>query len=153
MKVKDYMNPNPITVSPETTFAQIAKLFYKYHFDTFPVVNKERELIGIISRTDLLRIFIPQYIDLIDDLSFIKDFGALELHEGLVKMMEELFVVDDLMTPKVVTVEEEETLFKAVAIMIKNRIRCLPVIKEKKLVGVISRTDILKAILVKRKIL
>lgn len=68
-------------------------------------------------------------------------------------MMERLFLADDLMTTKVITVNEDTSILKAIALMIKNRIRCLPVVSENKLVGVISRTDILRAILIKKKIL
>lgn len=153
MIVKDYMTPNPVTVPSLTTFSQIAQLFYKHHFDAFPVVDGQIHLIGIISSTDLLKTFIPEYFDLLDDFSFIKDFGALEIDEGSARMMENLFLVDDLMTTRVITVDEEATLLKAITLMMKNRIRCLPVVSGTKLVGMISRTDILRALLTEKKIL
>jgi CBS domain-containing protein len=153
MVVKDCMTKDPITVYPQTTFTQMARLFYEHHFDAFPVVDEEQHLLGIVSRTDLLKVFIPEYFDLLDDLSFMRDFGRLEIDEESTKMVESLFLVDDLMTTKVITVEEDTTLFKAIALMMKNRIRCIPVVREDRLVGIISRTDILKAILIKRKIL
>ncbi|MBU1487574.1 CBS domain-containing protein [bacterium] len=153
MIVKNYMTINPVTIPSSTTFNQMAQLFYENHFDAFPVVDEAMRLLGIISRTDLLKTFIPEYFDLLDDLSFIKDFGALEIDEESAKMMERLLLADDLMTTKIITVSEDSTLFKAITLMMKNRIRCLPVVRGDKLVGVISRTDILKALLVKKKIL
>ena len=153
MIVKNYMTGNPVTIPSSTTFSQTAQLFYENHFDAFPVVDEAMHLLGIISRTDLLKTFIPEYFDLLDDLSFIKDFGALEIDEESAKMMEKLLLADDLMTTKIITVSEDSTLFKAITLMMKNRIRCLPVVRGDKLVGVISRTDILKALLVKKKIL
>lgn len=62
MIVKNHMIPNPITISSSTTYSQIAELFYKHHFDAFPVVDEEKNLLGIVSRTDLLKTFVPQIL-------------------------------------------------------------------------------------------
>jgi CBS domain-containing protein len=153
MIVKDYMTTNLITVSVSATFEQIAQLFYDHTFDAFPVVDEEMNLLGIISRTDLIKVFVPAFFDTVNDGVFVKHFGDLEIREDSIKTIESLFLVDDLMVTQVITVEENETLLKAITLMIKNRIRTLPVVKGKKIVGIISRTDILKAFLTKKKVI
>jgi CBS domain-containing protein len=147
MQVKDYMTRRLITVQASTRIREVAKIFDTHPFDTIPVVDKEGNLIGIISRTDLLHAFLPNYFGLLDDFSFVKDFGALEVDKGAFKMIEKLFVADDLMTKKVITIEERESLLKAIAIMKKNRVKHLPVVRGGKLVGMITRGDILRAFL------
>lgn len=146
--VKDYMCPNPMGVYPSTSFRDLAKMFNKNSFDVFPVIDEEKHLLGVVSRTDLLHIFLPQYFSLLDDFSYLKDFGALELDKEAIIMLERLYVVDDLMTKEAITVTKDTSLMKSIALMKKYRIRALPVInKENKLIGIITRTDILKAFL------
>lgn len=145
MRVKECMSPNPLVVKRSTTIQEVAKLFHQHHFETFPVVDEGMRLVGIISMIDLLKVFIPEYFDLIDDLVFFKDFGALEVSE----MSSQLFLVEDLMTKEVVTIEEDAPILKAMALMKKHRVRSLPVVRDKKVVGIISRRDILTALLIK----
>jgi CBS domain-containing protein len=146
--VKDYMSTNPVSVYPSTKFRDLALMFQKYNFDTFPVVDEENTLLGIVSRTDLLHIFLPPYFSLIKDFSYLKDFGALELDKEAIIMLENLYVVDDLMNKEVITVTKDTSILKSIALMSRFKIRVLPVIdEEKKLLGILSRSDILKAFL------
>lgn len=146
--VKDYMCSNPIGVYPSVSFRDVAKMFNKNRFAIFPVINEEKYLLGVISRTDLLHIFLPPYFSLLNDFSYLKDFGALELDEETIIMLGRLYVVDDLMTKEVITVTKDTSLMKSIALMEKYKIRSLPVINEEnKLIGIITRTDILKAFL------
>jgi CBS domain-containing protein len=131
----------------------VAKIFDTHPFDSLPVIDERGVLVGIISRTDLLHVFLPNYFGLLDDFSFVQNFGALEVDKGSFKMIEKLFVVDDLMTKKVITIEERSSLLKAIAIMKKHGVRNLPVVKDEKLVGIITRGDILRAFLREEKIL
>ncbi|HAV43269.1 TPA: hypothetical protein DCX15_04565 [bacterium] len=147
MKVRDFMSPNPIAVSTSNTFREVVELFYRHRFDIFPVVDEKKHLMGIISKTDLIGVFVPEYFNLLDNFSFVKDFGALEINKETIELIEHLFLVEDLMVSRVVTVDEETTLFTAIALMRNNQIKCLPVLREDKLVGIISQTDILKALL------
>ncbi|MDI6785259.1 MAG: CBS domain-containing protein [bacterium] len=146
--VKNYMSSTPIGVYPSTSFRNLAKMFKENNFDIFPVIDEERYLLGIVSRTDMLHIFLPQYFSLMDDFSYLKDFGALELDKEAIIMIERIYVADDLMTKEVITVTEDTSLMKSIALMRKYRVRSLPVINEEnKLMGIITRTDILKAFL------
>ncbi|MEW5766548.1 MAG: CBS domain-containing protein [bacterium] len=147
MKVANYMVEDVITLSPNKSFEEILALFRRESFDCLPVVDNERRLLGVVSRTDLLKIFVPEYFALIDDISFIKDFGAMEVDHKSAEMMERLLVAGDIMTTKVITITADSSLFKAVALMRKYNIRVIPVVEGEKLVGIISRTDLMKAFL------
>jgi acetoin utilization protein AcuB len=59
MKVATAMTPDPLVVSPETSVIEAAKLLRTYRVSSLPVI-KEKQLVGIISVTDLLKLFIEQ---------------------------------------------------------------------------------------------
>lgn len=147
MKVADYMIKDVVAISSDKSFEKVRDLFKNNSFDAFPVVDENRKLLGIVSRTDLLKIFVPEYFSLIGDISFVKDFGAMEIDHKSAGMMEKLLVAGDIMTAKVTTITPDSSLFKAVALMRKYNIRVLPVVEGNTLVGVISRTDLMNAFL------
>ena len=59
MKVASAMTPDPLVVAPETAVVEAAELLRTYRVNSLPVV-KENRLVGIISVTDLLKLFIEQ---------------------------------------------------------------------------------------------
>ncbi|MBU0568503.1 CBS domain-containing protein [bacterium] len=145
--VRDCMVAEVKTISPKAKFRDILEFFKREPIDALPVV-KGGKLMGIITRTDLLRIFLPDYFELLDDFSFIDNFGALEIDKDNLKMMERLLLVEDMMIKSVITVSPEASILKAIVLMKKHGIRNLPVAnKEGELIGIISRTDILRAFL------
>ncbi|MDI6794790.1 MAG: CBS domain-containing protein [bacterium] len=147
MIVANCMCKDVVTISSDKSFEAILNLFKNNSFDAFPVVDENKKLLGVVSRTDLLKIFVPEYFSLIDDISFVKDFGAMEIDHKSAGMMEKLLVASDIMTTKIISITPDSSLFKAVALMRKYNIRVLPVVEGGKLVGVISRTDLMRAFL------
>lgn len=142
------MEKEVVTVKSNFKFEEIIEMFDKHPFGAMPVVDDDRKLIGIVSRTDILKVFVPDYFDMLNGLVFIDHFGSLKIEKGSFSLMSKLLLVDDLMTKNVITVNEDADLLKAIALMKNYNVRTLPVVGEKgKLVGVITRTDILKAIL------
>lgn len=119
IKVKDYMK-KPITISPESSIEEAYSIMRKNFICGLPVV-KNGELIGIITKTDILEI--PS-----SERSKRK--------------------VEELMNKNLITVTESDTLAYALELMVNNGIGRLPVVKKgdrKKLVGIIARADIGKA--------
>jgi len=145
MKVSKYMIRDVQTVSPSTGIRKVYSLFKEYKVSSVPVVDDENNLLGIITITDLFTALIPDYFEMIDDFLFIDDFGALEKDFSNLPMLE-LFVAEDLMQSKVVTIKESASLLKAPALMKKYNIRRLPVVKGTKLVGIITRMDICRGL-------
>ena len=78
MKIKDYMKTDFRAVSAGTPLREIARLFFETGESVLPVTEEDGKLIGVISIDDFLLIFLPEYIDLIKDIDFIHDFGALD---------------------------------------------------------------------------
>lgn len=144
VKIKDFMTKKVVTIGRETTIQEIAHIFLTHTFDLLPVVDKGNNLLGIIAKKDLLSPFVPEYFDLLEDIGFISDFGFLETVPGAI--LENLLVAEDIMRENPITIDKESSCFKALALMASHDIRHLPVVEKGKLIGIVSRTDILKVI-------
>jgi len=146
MKVKDVMSKDLIAVGPSTGIREIYRIFCKRNIGGVPVVDDKNRILGMVTKTELLDVVIPDYFDMVADFLFIDDFGALEERLESIPSLE-LFIAEDLMIRDVVAIKENASLMKAPVLMNKYNIRRLPVIDETdKMVGVITRMDVCKAL-------
>ncbi len=145
MKVKDIMTEKVIAVSPETSVKEIADILLKKKIGGVPVLDGEK-LVGIVTEEDLImknvKLHFPTYIQLLDAVIYL---------ESLKKYEEELrkavgATAKDVMTRDLVTISPEADIEEAATLMIERNISRLPVVENDKLVGIITRRDILKAI-------
>ncbi len=132
------------TVRPETPMREVARQFFESREPVLPVVDEDGLLLGIITIDDFILIFLPEYIDLIRDIDFIQNFGALENHSF--SLEEILFVAEDLMQEDVKVLGVEDSVLKAGAILHRQGIPRVPVVDEGRLVGMIGQTEICWAI-------
>lgn len=123
--VKDWMTPDPITVHPQSTLPHVRKLMEERHIRRLPVMEDD-ELVGIITIGDI-REAQPS------DVNTLRSYEA----EYLIS----LITVDTVMTPEPITVSPESTIAEAAQIMLSKKISGLPVMKNDKLVGIITETD------------
>ena len=146
MKVKDVMTKDIIKATPSTGIKEIYEIFCKEHIGGVPVVDSENRLLGMVTKTELIDVLIPDYFDMVNDFLFIDDFGALEDKLEAIPSLD-LFIAEDLMITNVITINENASLMKAPVLMNKYNIRRLPVInKDKKLVGIATRMDVCSAL-------
>ena len=146
MKVKDVMAQGMIKVGPSTGIRKIYDIFCEKNISGVPVVDGENKLLGMVTKTELLEVLVPDYFDMIDEFLFIDDFGALEERLESIPNLE-LFIAEDLMIRDIITINENASLMKAPALMNKYRIQRIFVVNEdKKLAGVITRMDLCKAL-------
>jgi CIC family chloride channel protein len=123
MFVKDVMNPNVETIPEALPLGQIAEKISKSKFNSFPVLNPQNELIGILSFND--------YNEAIFD-----------------EHLKDLVVARDLATTDLVTISMEENLWTALEMISAKDFAVLPVVsgeESNKLEGVVSRRDIIGA--------
>ncbi|UCF05706.1 MAG: CBS domain-containing protein [bacterium] len=144
MKIKDYMKKDFRTVSPHTSMHEVARLFFETGESVLPVTESDGTLVGLILIDDFILIFLPHYIDLIRNLDFIHDFGALERSSFSVE--EKLFVAEDLMKEDVPVLDEEDSVLKAAAVLHKLDLPRIPITRDKQLVGMMSKNDVCRAI-------
>ncbi len=127
MYVGRRMTARPITVSPEDTIAQAGHLLRKHRIHHLPVVVGD-ELAGIVTDTDIRN-------------TALKEPPADSEGEILVKE----HTVGEIMTRDVVTMNPWDTIEDALLILHRRRFGALPVVDGRKLVGIITKTDILAA--------
>ncbi|MDD3643701.1 MAG: CBS domain-containing protein [Candidatus Krumholzibacteria bacterium] len=144
MKIGDYMQRDFRKVSPHTPLPGIARAFYETGQPALPVVRADGSLAGIIAIEDFILVFLPQYIDLVRSVDFIRDFGFLERTSYTIE--ERLLVAEDLMREEVFVLEETESVMKAAAALHKHRLQRIPVVGGGKLTGMISLNDVCRAI-------
>jgi acetoin utilization protein AcuB len=129
MLVQDRMTPNPVTVTPDTTFPEAFRTIRERAIRYLPVVDKKGRLIGIVTQTDLLHA----------SPSSATTLTVFEVNYLLAHLKVQEVMSDPITVPESAPVEE------AARIMVVNEIGCLPVMRNGELVGIITETDIFKA--------
>ena len=132
MYVKHHMSSPALTITPDTPFQDALKLMHERKIRRLPVVDRNGKLVGIVSERDLLHAAPSPATSL----------SVWELNYLLWKL-----TVKDLMATKVLTVTPDALLQEAATIMLEKKIGGLPVVdQDQKVVGVITETDIFKAL-------
>lgn len=133
MIVSMWMNRALVTVTPALPVAEAAALMAHNHVRRLPVVHShagELRLLGIVSARDVLHAFPPE----------INPFAA----ESDVALISEA-VVGDIMRHEVMTTSPETPIEEAASLMQSRKIGALPVLREGRLVGIITESDIFRA--------
>ncbi len=142
--VKDIMTTDVTVVHPDAPVREAAELMERLHHRSLPVVDDEGRLVGIISELVLLRIALPSYTDNIPNLSFLPETDVLPAER--VEDLTAAKVKDVMQTEDLPTATEEMPIAEAAHIMLTHGINTMPVVREGKLVGVVSTRDLVREI-------
>jgi CBS domain-containing protein len=143
MRAHQIMTRPVITVAPETTIVEAANTMLQKHISGLPVVDAAGKLVGIISEGDFLRRSeIGTQRRRGQFLRFILGSGK----EANDFVREHGRKVAEIMTPGPLTITEDTTLEEIVELMEKNKVKRLPVIRDNKVVGIVSRANLLQAV-------
>src|SRR3989344_2132776 len=145
--IKDVMVKNVISVGPETALIKAAQIIMEHGFDGVPVVDEENKLVGILTDYDLIEksssIHLPTFQKILENLKVLKqDSSEFQKEVREVSALK----VRDVMNNDPLTLEPETSFEEMVkAFREHQRVNPIPVIdKNKKVVGVVSRFDVLK---------
>jgi CBS domain-containing protein len=146
LEIGIWMKRDVVAVHTLTSVREAAVLLADRKVGTLPVVDEAGVLIGVTSITDIVHIFLPDFVSLLEDIDFVQDFGALKTpsKENL-ERAEALSVATIMEEP--VAVEEGCSLIRALSVMEKHNLRDLPVVRDGRLVGIASRVDVGRAFL------
>ncbi|GCC10653.1 inosine 5'-monophosphate dehydrogenase [archaeon] len=151
MKVKDFMTKDVVVIEVDESLEEAAKKLRKYRISGAPVLE-EGNVIGVISEADLLKALEEKSISLNTLLPSPLDLIELPVRVKLNidKITKEIKLlgkvkIKDVMTKSAITISPEEDISKAARLMRERGINRLPVVKDSKLVGIITRADLLKA--------
>jgi CBS domain-containing protein len=144
LKAKDIMTKEVITVKPEATVEELARLLMNNKISGVPVTKDNKKLIGIVTENDLItqnkRFHIPTVIRLFDAFILL---GSGRMEEEIRKMA--ATTVDEICTKKVVSISEETTLDEIATIMAEQHVHLLPVLRESMVVGIVGKADMVRA--------
>ncbi|MRR05682.1 MAG: CBS domain-containing protein [Deltaproteobacteria bacterium] len=141
----DIMTKDVIAVTTETTIRELAEIMTRHRIGSVPVVDDKGALIGIVTESDLIEqdknFHIPTVISLFDWVIYLESEKKFE--KELKRMTAQ--TVGDIYTKEVVTVEPQTTITEIADIMCDKRIHSLPVVDAGKLVGIVSRIDLIRS--------
>lgn len=121
ISIKPVMTREVITVTPKTPVYEALNLFLKHEISGMPVVNEQDNVVGILSEKDVMEILIDKNLD-------------------------EKKFVEDYMSTDVTSFSEETDAVDICRFFVRSNIRRVPIVKDGKLVGIVSRRDIVKII-------
>jgi CBS domain-containing protein len=142
MKAADIMTKSVICVRPSTPVSEIAALLLKNGISAVPVLADDDRILGIVSEDDLLRRRAGRrgYSWWLGLLA-----GGPPQPEEVEKARD--LRAEDVMVRRVVTTREEAPLDVVASLLRRYRIKRIPVVRRKKIVGIVSRADLLNAFL------
>jgi CBS domain-containing protein len=143
MRVKDVMTPKVISVRVDETVVNAARLMLQQQISGLPVVDKKGQLVGIVTEGDFLRRGElgtqrrrPKWLEFL--------LGPGKLAQEYVHASSKK--IEDVMTPDPRTIGEDETLEAVVDMMERHRIKRVPVTRDGRLVGIVSRANLMHAL-------
>jgi CBS domain-containing protein len=143
MKARDIMTTKVVTVSPETPVRDVAALMIEKHISGVPVLSDSGVLVGVVSEGDLLRR--PEIGTEKHRRRWLSFFTRAD-EQAREFTKSHALRAGDVMTKQVAYVDEQTSLGKIVEMMEKHNIKRLPVLANGKLVGIVSRRDMLRAL-------
>jgi len=123
VKIRDYMAANPVTVTPDMPILEAIHLLIQHRISGVPVMDLRGNLVGMLSELDCLRVALQA--------SYHEELG------GRVK---------EYMSTEVRTVEADDSIVELAELFIDTSYRRFPVMERQRVVGQISRRDVLRAL-------
>ena len=145
MKAKDLMIALQEYLKPDTSLKEAANILRtakrdeeRFGVKGLPVIDEKGTMVGFLSMGDILKAVFPSYLSLMN----LGDFTWDGMVEDLAKKVKDR-KVSEMMTKKVITVNEDSSLMECVDHMIKNNVKRLPVMgKDGKVTGILYERDI-----------
>ncbi len=151
--VKKYMKKKVLYFKPEDSIFKVAKILSKHHISGAPVVQNKK-VIGVVSESDIIRFMrmeLPEGEDLAHEphvltlliISMVKD--QIMFKKELKRISKVL--VKDIMSRDIISIDQNENIIEAAAAMERFDVERLIVLNNEKLVGIICRPDLVRALI------
>jgi len=144
MKVRDIMTTDVVSVTPGTSVNEVAKVMGARDISGVPVVDETGVVVGIVTELDLIvrntRLDMPHFFQILD-------LGAipLELPSQYQQRLRHMLGTraEDVMSREVVAIGPDDSVEALAELMVKRRVNPVPVVEDGRLVGVVSRADLI----------
>lgn len=149
MLAKDIMTRDVIVVSPEDNVNLVMQMLVDNRISGVPVVDSENHLLGVVTEKDLMvkakELKVPFYLTVFDSIIYLENPNKFK--EEMKKYTAHR--VKDVMTTPVISAEEDTTVSDIVELLTEHNINRVPIVRRGKVVGIVTRNDILKALVKK----
>lgn len=132
MIIERRMTKNPVTITPDASVVEASDLMKKEKVHRLPVLDKEKNLVGVISEKDIL-------------FATPSPASSLSIHE-MAYLLSKL-TVKKIMSKNPVTISKDTPVEEAARLMVDQDLSCLPVVEDGKLIGIVSKSDMFKILL------
>lgn len=146
MTARDIMQAEVVTIGPDATVRELADLLATNKISGVPVVGPGGEVVGVVTEGDIILqdagLHFPHYIQFLDSTIYLES----------VRKFEERFrrtfgiKVADVMSREVVSIAPDASVYDVATLMADSSVNRVPVIEAGRLVGIITRADVVKAI-------
>lgn len=128
-RVAHAMTPDPLTIAPSATLADAQRLFEQHDFNGLPVAADDRRMLGFLTKLDLLRAFIftPQ--------------AVMPHYDEIMQRP-----VTSVMTRAPFSMAPDTPLTRVLEILVEKHFKSFPVVDSERVVGIIAREDVLRAL-------
>ena len=147
-RISEIMDSHPITVAPDASVEEVVAALQKHELPGLPVVDADGQLVGIVTEADMVLpddqgdLHIPHYVNLFGGTVFLESLDRFE--ERLRKAFAS--TAEDMMTRDPDTVGPDTTVREAALLIHESGHNRLPVVEDGRLVGVVTRLDVLGAL-------
>ena len=132
MIIERRMTKNPVNIYPEASVVEASDLMKKEKVHRLPVLDKDKNLVGVISEKDIL-------------FATPSPASSLSIHE-MAYLLSKL-TVKKIMSKNPVTISKDTPVEEAARLMVDQDLSCLPVVEDGKLIGIVSKSDMFKILL------
>jgi CBS domain-containing protein len=146
MKISDIMSREVKTTTPDATLKECLETLMKLHLNGLVVMEGDK-VAGLLTKADIFRAVLPTQADIAEEELYMKDLEFIE--ERVYKCLEKS--AGERMGKPVMTLSADVPIVKAGSTMILQKIKQVPVVDGGRLVGIVTLTDILGALLKKYK--
>ncbi|MBW1916456.1 MAG: CBS domain-containing protein [Deltaproteobacteria bacterium] len=146
LQARDIMTRQVITIAPQASVLELARLLADSRISGVPVVDAEGRVIGVATQSDLIdrakRFDLPHVITILDAHIFLETPGQFK------KKLEKLLgsTVADVMTADPITITGNMPVDEIATLMANKKVHTLPVIEDGKLIGIIGKIDIVRSL-------
>jgi CBS domain-containing protein len=146
LMVRDIMQSEVISVGPDTTVRDLAALLAEHRISGMPVVDKDGQVVGMVSEADVIMqdadFHFPYYIQFLESVIYLQSLSRFE------ERYRKAFgtKVSDVMSKRVISIAPDGSIHAAATLMSDHKVNRLPVVQEGRLVGIVTRGDIVRAI-------
>jgi CBS domain-containing protein len=146
LTAKDIMTKDVLSVRPDTSIEELSSILVKNEISGVPVVDDSGALYGIVTENDLIsrnkRLHIPTVVSFLDAAIYLESSKKFEQEVKRLTATR----VGDICSRKVVTIAEDTTVTDIATIMTEKKAHLLPVLRGGKVVGIVGKRDMVKAV-------